>query len=376
MTTLADHLGSRKLSWEAAAQKSGLSADRLRAVAAGAEASLGEMRKIAKVLRLPLSAITESEQDRAVTPLFRQTLGQQSAVDPVAIAAVSGQIADLLDFAKSAEIPSNVGWLDLFRGRKTTINAAEDFAALFRHTYADLDDEEPFSGFWQVLAEKLNVLVTFSRDPSVEGVSAIVDGYAVALVAARTFAPRVLFTLAHEVGHLVAHHEHQQAGYALFDRERDVGGIRAPRRVEEKFADAFASALLLPRKGVLLALKEIRALFGATGQLGDIEILALARFFSVGFEVAARRCESLGLLPPQGAQALYQQLKSKHGTPERRADEAGLPPREPIDLAPSSVLIDAALRMVRSGLISVGRASEILNVSVEAIYAANVGQIE
>jgi len=373
VTTLADHLGSRKLSWEAAAQKSGLSADRLRAVAAGAEASLGEMRKIAEVLRLPLSAITEVERDQAVRPLFRQTLGQQSAVDPAAIAAVSGQIGDLLDFAKVAKIPSNVGWLDVFRGREATINAAEEFAALFRHAYADLGDEEPLSGLWQVVADKLDVFVTFSRDPAVEGVSAIADGYAVALIAARSFAPRVLFTLAHELGHLVAHHEHRQAGYALLDRERDVGGIREPRRVEEKFADAFASALLLPRKGVLLALKEIRTVFGATGQLGDIEILALARFFSVGFEVAARRCESLGLLPSQGAQALYQQLKSKHGTPERRADEAGLPPREPLEFAPSSVLVDAALRMVRSGQISVGRASETLNVSVEAIYAANVG---
>ena len=376
MTTLAEHLGSRKLSWDAAAKKSGVSAERLRAVAAGADASLGEMRKIAGALRLPLSAIVEDPQDEPIKLLFRQTLGQQTATAASSVDAVSGQIRDVLAFATEAGIPRNVGWLDLFRGMQPSIDSAEGMANLFRRAYASLADEEPFTNLCQVLADELGVFVVFSRDATVEGVSAILDGYALVLVAARTFAPRTLFTLAHELGHLVAHHAGRESGYALLDLERDVGGIRAPRRDEEKFADAFASALLLPKKGVLLALKEFRAQLNASGALGDVEILALARFFGVSFEVAARRCESLGLLPPQGARALYQQLTAVHRNPERRADEIGLPVREPIDVSVSSALIAAAVRMVRSGAVSIGRAAETLNIPVSALYAANAGTVD
>ena len=163
----------------------------------------------------------------------------------------------------------------------------------------------------------------------------------------------------------------------MLDREEDFEGIpKAPRRADEKFADAFASCVLLPRHGVLRAMKAIRQEVKASGPLGDVEILWLSRFFNVSFEVAARRCEQLTLLPARGARALYQKLKDDFGNPERRADQLGLPQREEIEINPSPALLRAAAEKVRAGAMSIGRAAELLNVPVSALFVANAGTIE
>ena len=287
MISIAEHLGSRQLTWAAAAEKAGLTADRLRAVAEGADASLSEMRKIAKALRVPLSAITDESSETASEPikmLFRKTIDQRSDSPSSSVEVLSAQMRDALSIASS--LPNDIGWLDIFRGMEASENGAEGFAELFRKAFAQLDDSEPFPHLPRIV-EELGVALLFSRDSSVEGVSAIVDGRAFILVGARTFKPRMLFTIAHELGHLVAHHDRRDVAYAAFDREEDFDGIAAaPRRSEEKFADAFASCLVLPRHGVLRALKAIRGELKASGPLGDVEILWLARFFSVSFEVA------------------------------------------------------------------------------------------
>lgn len=370
MISIANHLSEHKVSWDDAAQKAGMSAERLHQVAAGAEATLAEMRRIAKALRLPLSAMAEqSPSAEPIQILFRQTLGQQTATNRSSIEVISSQIRDALSLAK--DMPIHTTWLDLFRDVQASETNADVLAQIFRRAFGQLEDTDPFPHLPKVLQD-LGVFILFGKDPSVEGVSAIVEGHAFIIVGARTFRPRMLFTLAHELGHLIAHHDNRDQGYAMLDPEQDFEGMgRVPRKSEEKFADAFASALVLPRLGVLKAIKAIRHEMQATGPLGDIEILTLARFFNVGFEVAARRCEQLGLLPSPGARALYQRLVDDHGNPERRADELGLPPREEIQIESSPALIDAAVRRIQAGELSLGRAAELLNVPISLLCVAN-----
>lgn len=366
---LGEHLASRKLAVETVAAKAGLPADRFTQIADGADASLAEMRAIAKALRLPLESLLDPEPAEPVKALFRHTLGQREVQVSSEVDVVSAQVRDALAIARG--MPSNAGWLDLFRGMEPKLEAAEEFAQLFRKAFAGLDDKEPFPRLPQV-AHELGVFVLYSRDSAIEGVSAIVEGYALMILGARAFKPRLLFTMAHEFGHLVAHHDDRASGYAHFDRQEEFDGIPgAPRKLEEKFADAFGSALILPRHGVLLAVKAIRDQLGAKGPLGDIEILWLAHLFHVSFEVAARRCEGLGLIPPRGARALYQKLQDDYKSPERRAVEIGIPPRPDIPVDASPALLQAAARKVRAGEISVGRAAELLNVPVSALFVAN-----
>lgn len=366
---LGEHLASRKLAVDKVAAKAGLPADRFAHIAGGADASLAEMRAIAKALRLPLESLLDPEPAEPVKALFRHTLGQREVEASSEVDVVSAQVRDVLAIARG--MPGNTGWLDLFRGMEPKLEAAEEFAQLFRKAFGGLDDKEPFPHLPQV-AHELGVFVLYSRDSAIEGVSAIVEGYALMILGARAFKPRLLFTMAHEFGHLVAHHDDRASGYAHFDRQEDFNGIPgAPRKLEEKFADAFGSALILPRHGVLLAVKAIRDQLGAKGPLGDIEILWLAHLFHVSFEVAARRCEGLGLIPPRGARALYQKLQDDYKNPERRAVEIGIPPRPDIPVDTSPALLQAAARKVRAGEISVGRAAELLNVPVSALFVAN-----
>ena len=80
-------------------------------------------------------------------------------------------------------------------------------------------------------------------------------------------------------------------------------------------------------------LKKLRELAyrSADANVGDIEISYVARIYGTSFNVAARRCEDLGLLPRGGAASLYDELKQKHESPEKRADAAGVPPRTDMD---------------------------------------------
>ena len=99
MISIAEHLSSRELSWDSAAEKAGLSAERLRQVADGADASLGEMRGIAKALRIPLSAIVDESPADPIRLLFRQTVDQRAAGVASSVEVLSAQIRDALDVA-------------------------------------------------------------------------------------------------------------------------------------------------------------------------------------------------------------------------------------------------------------------------------------
>ncbi len=369
MISIAAHLSSRRMTWDTAAQKSGLSSERLQQVDSGADPTLGEMRMIAKMLRIPLSAFTEQAPPEPIKMLFRQTLAQPDAAKQTSIELLSSQIRDVLAF--TSDLPTDLRWLDAFRGMNPRTTPAESFATVFRKLFSRTDALEPLQNLSQIAAE-LGIFVLFCRDSTIEGVSAIVDNRAFIFVGARTFAPRMLFTVGHELGHLVAHHSRAGENFALFDSELVGNTIEGgSSREEEKFADAFASSLLLPKEGVIRFLRSVRSQLQATGPLGDIEILCLARFYNLGFEVTARRCEQLELLPRNGARALYQKLADEFGNPEKRADALELPPRDALRIDPSPVLLQHAVKKIRSGSMSMGKAAELLNMPATVLFAAH-----
>jgi len=368
VTNLAAHLASRNLTVEKAAKKAGLTPERFQQLVGGAKGSLGEMRGIAKALQVPISSLMNRAPAEPIRMLFRQTLEQREAVELAShVDVLSSQVRDALVLAHG--LSSEMNWLDLFAGMKATQDAAPAFAELFRKEFGKLDDLEPFPHLPQVAAN-LGVLLLFSRDPTIEGVSAIVEGHPIVVIGARTFKPRMLFTIAHEMGHLVAHHDSRSDGYAHLDKEVDWS--RAPRRAEEKFADAFASALLLPAHGVLSALRAVRDQLGISQRpLGAIEVAWIAHFFHVSFEVAARRFEALGLLERSGARAFYQRIEDDFKNPEKFAASIDIPPRPDLLIETSPALVQSAAAMVRASQLSLGKAAELLNVPISTLVVAN-----
>src|ERR1700726_4590197 len=76
------------------------------------------------------------------------------------------------------------------------------------------------------------------RSPDLDGASAYFDGVPFAFVSAR-FPPRMLFTLAHECGHLIAHHD-PSVSFAVIDQSTAAEGDPAVNTAEERFANTFA----------------------------------------------------------------------------------------------------------------------------------------
>lgn len=369
MIDITDYLVSRRLSVEKAAAKSGLSRERFEEVARGSKASLKEVRLIANALNLPVSSLLDRRGLEPVQLLFRQTLAQRSPDISSQADMVSAQIRDVLPIAEHLDVDLN--WLDVFSGLSATVQNAEAFAQLFRRSFAYIDELEPLLEL-PVILNRLGVVLLYSRDPSIEGVSAIVNGHAFIVLAARRFQPRTLFTIAHELGHIVGHHDKRANGYASVDKS--VGDFNQIDRDEERFADAFAAALLLPRFGVLSALRDVRTeLQIAHAPLGALEIAWVAHFFNVSFEVAARRFESLELLPDRGARALYQKIVDDHGNPEKYAASVNVPPRPSLRVETSPAIVQAAVAQIREGRISLGRAADALNVPVSTLVVSNSG---
>jgi len=203
-----------------------------------------------------------------------------------------------------------------------------------------------------------------------EGASAFISGIPFVFVS-RRFPGRMLFTCAHELGHLLAHHE-PNSEFAIFDAEEVID--HSNRSHEERFAHSFASALLLPRAGLGIVLNKVRTLANVPPDdaVGDIELLYASRIFGVSFEVAARRCEDLQLLPKGGARSLNEKLKEEYGSAEKRAESLHLPPRPEVSFQPvPNVLLSSVVKKIRGGELSVGRASMMLGLSIGDLLAAN-----
>ena len=178
--------------------------------------------------------------------------------------------------------------------------------------------------------DSLGVVQIIIHGERIEGASSIVGGTPFIFISPR-FSPRMLFTLGHELGHLIVH---QDSDFAAADEDAgeqaQAKGSQDPR--EEKYCQWFASSLLLPPAGVGVALKRFRQRNAIESEsIGDVELLFLAHFYGISFFAAANRCEELDLLPKGGALSLYQRILKDYKNPEERALEVGFPAREKLD---------------------------------------------
>ena len=346
-------------------EESGIELNRLIELTGSAEPSLAELRELASTLGIsPSEFLPRSGRRRQTALLFRETMGDFKASQMPVVETLSEKIDRSLEL-----MPPTVAldWPKRFEGSHSNYDDAVRDADTFREVFFNGDMVEPLLNLPSLAVDKVGVILLVMRHQRIDGASAVIDGVPFVFVSPR-FPPRMLFTVAHELGHIVAHHANG-TNFAWFDPTNLFGGIRQPRREVERYADAFASNLLLPMAGVGIALRKIRAIHRIhQDAVGDIEILYLGHLFGVSFQVAARRCEDLRLLPSGGAVSLYDEVRKQHGSPEKRAAQLGLPPRPEISFPtlPRQVL-EGAIKKVRAGEVSIGRAADSLSVPMELI---------
>lgn len=163
---------------------------------------------------------------------------------------------------------------------------------------------------------------------------------------------RQIFTIAHELGHLILHPE-------AYDPTKTQESKR-----EESEANAFAGYFLMPQNAFEKKLKES---YG----LGFVErVLHIKRFFRVSYLTVLRRMADMKLAEHGSLIAKFNTLyKNKYGESLAHHKEPyGLekPEKEPYGLEKPDVVEDYLSTLVRKALekdeITVSRAAEILNV--------------
>jgi Zn-dependent peptidase ImmA (M78 family) len=348
--------------------KSSIENTLLLAIAAGnREPGYQELDGLSNALALPVSYLLSQVKDNdRLNLLFRKTGAADPLVEHRLRRFAEGVLA--LNPDRSAAID--------FRGKipptLENYEQAELQAEFFRRFFCDNDLVNPLSSLPTILSDQLGVVVRVTElGKSSDGASAVIDGLPFIFLAPR-FAPRMLFTLAHELGHLISHHGGDD--YVLIDKS--VTGLnRSSNGNSEHYVNAFASALLMPAQGVGITLKEFRERNNMLDKaMGDIDVVYLSRLFNVSFDVAAQRCEALTLIQRGGALSLSKAVKESFGSAEKHAEALGFPPRDEINfpLYPKYVL-NRASELVASGEMSIGKISELLGVSQVALNDQNQG---
>lgn len=367
MADVASTLRGLSLRADEIASRSGISADRVRRILDGAKVTASELRALSRGLKLPMRAFSPRGRlvaNQELLARFRSPGVAASEREPTLERMAGFVDASLKVLPPREQMPD---WLNHFRLEAgETYEEAERMASQLRRLLYPGQEDDPAIDLPHRLTELDGLLVNHLRNSKYEGASVVAGAYIFVFVSPR-FPARMLFTLGHELGHVVAHHSLQAAH---LDLASSIGNFR---NRSEGFADAFSSAFLLPRTAVGRSLYEIRRVIGAKGdEVGDVEILILARLYGVSFDVAARRCEDLDLLPRGGAASLAEHLRKFYRNPEQRAESLKLPPREQIQFeAISPVLMERVLENISRGVASPSWFSDRLNISIENIYASN-----
>lgn len=125
------------------------------------------------------------------------------------------------------------------------------------------------------------------------------DGRPGIAVNAREESYRRDFTLAHEYAHVLVHLAKQGMPQARIDTAIEV----VQRSADEHFANAFASAFLMPRRAVLAQLE--RVLGANNGRFTDFDLVHLAMQFGVSGSAMSSRLVSLRKIPRQVHEAYW-----------------------------------------------------------------------
>jgi Zn-dependent peptidase ImmA (M78 family) len=365
VSIVSSALASLELSPEEIARRSRLPLDRVQAIMSGSPAKMSEVRALSSGLRVskhflaPKSRARESD----LRLLFRSTPGAREKFD-LTVERVSDYVDSCLSILPERHEPAE--WLQAFPESEETYGAARLLAQRYRYVFFSGDIQSPLTALPSIVSQTDGIILAPLRESRFEGISLFRDNYFFVFVSPR-FSGRMLFTLAHELGHVLAHRD--RLSIPILEGGSSIGNFRKAQK-SERFVDAFASCLLLPDNGVFEFLSFFRRdrKIPLDAPVGDIEILLLARFYGVSFDVAAHRCEDLKLLPNGGAFSIADHLRKHHGSPEKRADELGLQPREHLPFPILSPHLRSELeRRIEAGESSIGWASDRFGLSLAEI---------
>lgn len=250
-----------------------------------------ELVKIAEVLDISPLALLDEESLPARMPLAARRDGGPGAIKGAAYSR-------LLALSEIHTVLSDAGYDSAPRldeapqpGGGSWKAVAENLAGeVARYLSIRCDGTERFARLAEAIEDKLQVDVLverFEQDP-LSG-AAISDGaFPLIFVNSAHWTPRSLFTLAHELGHLLLHHDH--------DGSIAVDETFAGSNQDERQANAFAAAFLMPEPQI----DDYIRVYG----LGPESLAQMLYEFGVSFESLIFRLHNLRKIDSTGRDRL------------------------------------------------------------------------
>jgi Zn-dependent peptidase ImmA (M78 family)/transcriptional regulator with XRE-family HTH domain len=158
--------------------------------------------------------------------------------------------------------------------------------------------------------------------------------------------PKMRFTLARALGHLLANRD---------DAVLDAGDANKKNPVDA-FATAFALALLMPARGLRERFSAVRS---DASEVNDIALLYLARTFGVTLGALCSRLEGLRLLSSAALRRIEDAIRKAGVSAEKELSPQALPDLPKWEPFPERYVF-LALRAYRKDLIDRGRLAECL----------------
>lgn len=157
------------------------------------------------------------------------------------------------------------------------------------------------------------------------------------------------FDLAHEYCHALVHIGRPNVPAARIDK----GAEFTRNSADERFADSFASAFLMPRRAVLTQLEQV---LGAGGEFTAVDLVHLAMHFGVSGQAVSRRLVALRQLPRH----VHEEFWAKHRTFKDLAEALGYQVEWSLNTILPARFRYLAAKAYREERISLGKLAELL----------------
>lgn len=364
MANLATSLARFNVDRKRLARRTGLPSERIDKIFDGHPPTISELRTIAQYLKLPADALV-----RAASPTKKFEVRYRkgtAAAQPFGTELRMQEISSYLERNRLVPVGGSDWRVEAdLSDRRSIETAAKRVRALICDPWKQLD---PLPDFVNRIDEAGLASSLVLSDLDMEGASTTAEGRGLIVVASRTFEPRMLFTCAHELAHIVLGHTKREEWLVDEEGLEDFRG----KSEEERLCNALASAILQPAEGVSRFLDKARKILNVPhDSLTAVEILLVARYFCTSFAVAAMRLEQLEIAPGGTAASFEQSITEDYQSFETYASELGLPPRTRIEFPIVSEVLRQQLRgALDAGTISLGRLAEVLGYSSAEISDA------
>ena len=219
-----------------------------------------------------------------------------------------------------------------------SLEEAEQVALKVRLEMLKISDIQPLHNMTDIL-ENLGIVIVYidnvnNKFSDFDGLSEIVEGIPVIVLLKQNDGARLRFTLAHEFAHLL---------------------LNINSSEEEKICDRFASSLLMPKNAIIneFGIKRNRI------TLKELEYFK--NEYKVNYSAIIYRLQDLEILTPSSAKNLYIIVNKKY------KDD------DPVLIIPeiSNQFKKIVYKLEASDIITIGRASELLGITIDEYLAEN-----